>query len=453
MTQKNQYLISELEEFIEEVISLNKGRSVFLVRFTKISGIQIEDFTKSIYEHLSSSSFPEELYKLKFHYIHFDKAVLLGIAPKPSCKELLRPEFVIKDFQNQIAENKENFYFGTARTQVNFISEPEEIFHLLHSLAIKNLEDNALQKRWLRLNRLNAYIADSEIDSLIQPTICYEAKKDVFHTIGGEVFIGNSYYKDYAKFLEDIPQEEDQDRIQLLLVEKQILSCRACPGLLKFNIHPQNFINFFSTRRKVEKLIQLIQDCDLEPKRIRIELLEQPYEYKEKEHKMNLRELCSLFHEFGITFAADDFGVKSQSHQIVLELGKLIQEFKLDPMSFEFKEEEEPVKFLDNLAFLEYCSRLSHHRNAVITAEAVKDYEILSFLMEKKVYQYQSYILSKKIPIALYKENFSNMQSLPSKTVFTILQNPDLLNQNLLHGNIFLFAQQKNLAPSPPPLQ
>jgi small conductance mechanosensitive channel len=77
------------------------------------------------------------------------------------------------------------------------------------------------------------------------------------------------------------------------------------------------------------------------------ELIEKSYEESDD---FQLKDVCQCFWDYGFSFAADDFGVKSSSHQVVLDLGIMIQEFKLDPISFKFKVKEDKVKFLDNLA-------------------------------------------------------------------------------------------------------
>lgn len=115
-----------------------------------------------------------------------------------------------------------------------------------------------------------------------------------------------------------------------------------------------------------------------------MELIEKPYEEKD----VTLKNVCKRFWNFGISFAADDFGVKSQSHQIVLDLGEMIKEFKLDPISFKFKADQDLTKFLDNLAFIDYCRRLSDNREAIITAEALEDIDSLNFLLTHQVYYF-----------------------------------------------------------------
>jgi EAL domain-containing protein (putative c-di-GMP-specific phosphodiesterase class I) len=123
-----------------------------------------------------------------------------------------------------------------------------------------------------------------------------------------------------------------------------------------------------------------------------------------------------MFWDYGISFAADDFGVRSQSHQVVLELGIMIKEFKLDPLSFQFKQDDDQIKFLDNLAFIDYCQHLANNRDAIITAEAVQDIETLEFLIEHKIYYFQSNILCGKMNVEQYKTYFSSMQNLPFDT-------------------------------------
>lgn len=52
-----------------------------------------------------------------------------------------------------------NFDFGIARTQCNYISYVDEIFHELEVSSLKNLQDNLIRWSWTYLNRVNDYFA------------------------------------------------------------------------------------------------------------------------------------------------------------------------------------------------------------------------------------------------------------------------------------------------------
>jgi hypothetical protein len=123
----------------------------------------------------------------------------------------------------------------------------------------------------------------------------------------------------------------------------------------------------------------------------------------------------------------------------------MIQEFKLDPISFKFKATEDKVKFLDNLAFIDYCKKLADNREAVITAEAVGDLETLKFLMEHQIAQYQAFILFNKISLVQYKEEFESLRKIPVEVVFEILSNPSLLKEQKKEGHIFKVARKHKL--------
>lgn len=146
-----------------------------------------------------------------------------------------------------------------------------------------------------------------------------------------------------------------------------------------------------------------------------------------------------------MSFAADDFGVKSQSHQIVLDLGIMIKEFKLDPISFKFKIEEDQIKFLDNLAFIDYCKRLADNREAVITAEAVEDFDTLNFLMEHQIYQFQANILFGKMTVTDYKRDFDLLHSIHEDVVKEVLTDKILSEKQKKVGNLFLVASEEGL--------
>jgi EAL domain-containing protein (putative c-di-GMP-specific phosphodiesterase class I) len=316
-----------------------------------------------------------------------------------------------------------------------------EIYNDLYKTAEKNLNDNLVRWSWTYFNRANTYISGSGQEAMIQPTVFYDYKNKTFSVKGGEVFVGGGAYRGYKELISDIPNDQDLQRIELLILEKLIIACEKAPGLLKFNISPQSLLDTFSNYEKVSRLNMLIRSKGLQPSHVRFELIEKHYE----ESEYLLKDVCQCFWDYGFSFAADDFGVKSSSHQIVLDLGVMIQEFKLDPISFKFKVQEDKVKFLDNLAFIDYCKKLADNREAVITAEAVEDIETLRFLIEHQIWQYQAFILFKKIPISQYKEEFDSLKNLPDKVVFEILENPNLIKEQKKHGHIFQVARKNGL--------
>lgn len=336
-----------------------------------------------------------------------------------------------------------NFDFGIARTQCNYISYVDEIFHELEVSSLKNLQDNLIRWSWTYLNRVNDYFAGEKADAVIQPIIHYNHKTQTYSMKGGEVFVGGEAYAGYADLIRDIPHDQDLNRIELLILEKLTMCCNGAPGLLKFNISPQTLIDTFDTDEKVTRFHNLLLDQNLNPFLVRMELIEKPYEEKD----VTLKNVCKRFWNFGISFAADDFGVKSQSHQIVLDLGEMIKEFKLDPISFKFKADQDLTKFLDNLAFIDYCRRLSDNREAIITAEALEDIDSLNFLLTHQVYYFQANLFCKKISIKEYKEIFKDMQDLPEAVVNQILTSEELLLQLKEKGNIFELARKLELVP------
>jgi EAL domain-containing protein (putative c-di-GMP-specific phosphodiesterase class I) len=309
-------------------------------------------------------------------------------------------------------ERNISFRFGIGRTRCNYISESDEIYKELVESSKKNLIDNLTRWKWTFFNRANTYLSTSSKDAMIQPTVYYNPTTKTFSVKGGEVFIGGGIYQSYKELLHDIPPDQDLNRFELLILEKLLLAVEGSPGVLKFNISPQSFIDIFKDPNKVKRFYGLLINKNINPNLIRLELVEKPYEEKD----VKLKDVCKMFWDYGISFAADDFGVRSQSHQVVLELGIMIKEFKLDPLSFQFKQDDDQIKFLDNLAFIDYCQHLANNRDAIITAEAVQDIETLEFLVEHKIYYFQTNILCGKMNVEQYKTYFSSMQNLPFDT-------------------------------------
>lgn len=433
--------LRDVESFKTHFIENNIGKPLFLIRFEQLEGMDLLDFVsllrKDIFRILETNEIT-----YGFHYIDVRKTLLMGLSPSSnswSPEKFPNIENSIGRFHQECIKNKiAIFQFGVGRTQSNFISSSDEIFNELKKSSEKNLNDNLTRWSWTYFNKANTYISGSNHDAMIQPTLAYNPKKKTFSIKGGEVFVGGGAYQSYKDLITDIPPDQDINRIELLILEKLVIACEGAPGLLKFNISPQSLLDTFSSHEKVSKFTKLIVNRGIKPENFRFELVEKPYEEKEK----TLKDVCSDFYNFGITFAADDFGVKSQSHQIVLDLGVMIQEFKLDPISFKFKIEEDQIKFLDNLAFIDYCKRLSDNREASITAEAVEDYDTLRFLLEHQIHQFQANMLFGKMNVQKYKNLYESMNEFDEKILQQVFNEPKLLAIQKKTGNILETAKQ-----------
>lgn len=434
----------DLETFEERFIEANRGKPLFLIRFQNVQGMDVEGFLTYLRNEVHSIL---NLTDVEFCFHLMDHSTLLmGITPYSSWRGRDFPNIdsAVGRFHDECASNRVCLFdFGVARTQCNYISDSQEILQELLQASQKNLKDNLTRWSWTYFNRANTYIAGAANEAMIQPTVSYDPHKKTFTVKGGEVFVGGGLYQSYRELIQDIPDDQDLNRIELLILEKLIVACEKAPGLLKFNISPQSLIDTFSQPDKVQRLQKLWGNMSLESRNIRFELVEKPYE----EHQFSLKDVCEDFWKCGVSFAADDFGVKSQSHQVVLELGIMIKEFKLDPISFRFKANEDQIKFLDNLAFIDYCKRLADNREAMITAEAVEDFDTLQFLMEHQIYQYQSNIFCGKMPIDQYKAEFASMSDLPEAVVKEIVdeRGPQMWNDH--SSNIFELARSRGQLP------
>lgn len=435
--------LKDVENFKKNFIESNRGKPLFLIRFEKLQGIELLDFINYLRKEINSILGLDDI-EFGFHYIDRKQILLMGITPitQWAIDRFPNIDNAVGRFQQDCNRSQRAFFhFGVARTQSNFISGSDEIYNELSLSSAKNLNDNLVRWSWTYYNKANTYISGNVHDAMIQPSVSYDPKEKLFSVKGGEVFVGGGAYKGYKDLINDIPPDQDINRIELLILEKLIIACENAPGLLKFNISPQSLLDTFSSHEKVNRFHRLIQDMGLKPHNIRFELVEKPYD--EIEH--HLKDVCRDFWNLGISFAADDFGVKSQSHQIVLDLGLMIKEFKLDPISFKFKKEEDQTKFLDNLAFIDYCKRLADNREAVITAEAVEDLDTLKFLLEHQITQFQAYMLFGKMTISEYKEFYPKVRAIPESIVFQILSDPALFAKQKETGNIYSLAVSEKL--------
>lgn len=429
----------------ENFIDNNRGKPVLLIRFEQIKGKEPEEFIKYLHVNITGVL---EMGNVEFAYKYLtkQKCLLMGIVPEQSWSFDKFPniENAIGRFLDKSVKSAEcDFDFGVARTMANYISESEEILTELYKLARKNLHDNRVRWSWTYFNRAKSYIAGSANEALIQPTFYYDSHIDTFSVKGGEVFVGGGFYNGYQDIIKDIPKEQDLNRIELLILEKLLLATSRSPGILKYNISPESLIHNFHRKDRMLRFCKMLQDMDIRPENIMLELVEKPYDDSVAE----LKDVCKMFSDCGIKFAADDFGLRSQSHQVILDLGVMIKEIKLDPMSFKWEKGDDKTRFLDNLAFIDYCKKLADNRDAVITAEAVADYDSLIFLMEHRVDQFQTNLFCSKLTIEQYRNDYLEMQGLPGRVVFQILKTKELMELQNKNQNIFRTAREAGLFP------
>jgi EAL domain-containing protein (putative c-di-GMP-specific phosphodiesterase class I) len=401
----------EEEIFKKRHIAPHRGKPLFLIRFEQLQNIKMTNFVELLIDEIH---FLLNTVAIDFGFLINEKEqyVLLSISPLNGWEEKDFPNIdnAVGKFLDQCEKEKNiSFRFGIGRTPCNYISESDEIYQELLESSKKNLIDNLTRWKWTFFNRANTYLSTSSREALIQPTVYFDPSKKTFSVKGGEVFVGGGVYNSYKELIQDLPSDQDLNRFELLILEKLILAVEDCPGILKFNISPQSFIEIFKDSNKVKRFYGLLQNKKINPQNVRLELVEKPYEEK----NAKLKDVCKMFWDYGISFAADDFGVRSQSHQVVLELGIMIKEFKLDPLSFQFKQDDDQIKFLDNLAFIDYCQHLANNRDAIITAEAVEDMDTLEFLIEHKIYHFQSNLICGKMTVKEYKTFYPIMQDLP----------------------------------------
>lgn len=433
--------LQDLESFKREFIDVNRGKPLFMIRFQNLQRMELLAFIELLRSHIQTILDLSGV-EFGFHYIDGERALLMGISPLQRIEASSFPNIdnAIGRFHEQcLREGTCSFDFGVGRTQCNFVSSTAEIYDVIAESSLQNLRDNLIRWSWTDFNRVNTYFSGDSQEAVIQPTVFFDQRSRSFAVKGGEVFVGGGLYAGYHQLINDIPAGQDLERIELLIFEKLIIACEKMPGVLKFNISPQTLIDTFSSHDRVVRLTHLLHARGLNPQNVRFELVEKPYV---EEDGKSLKAVCQDFFNYGISFAADDFGVKSQSHQVILDLGLMIKEFKLDPISFKFKADDDRTKFLDNLAFIAYCKRLADNREALITAEAVEDYDALQFLMEHHIHQYQAYMFCGKMPVVQYRDEFESMRDLAEADAMKIFADPDLRARQKECGNIFTLARE-----------
>ncbi len=258
------YGMKDLEVFKKSFIGENQGKPLFLIRFEKITGITLTDFLDLIRSEFYACLDLEDI-TFGFHYLEKQDILLMGIAPlfEWNIEKFPNIENAVGKFQQESMRLQSvSFHFGVSRTQSNFISDSDEVFEELFRSSEKNLNDNLVRWSWTYYNKANTYISGSVHEAMIQPTVIYNPKDKTFSVKGGEVFVGGGAYVGYKDLINDIPSDQDLNRIELLILEKLIVACESAPGLLKFNISPQSLIDTFSNREKVDRLTKLITTKD-----------------------------------------------------------------------------------------------------------------------------------------------------------------------------------------------
>lgn len=439
------YKEEDFDHFKKDLIDGNRGRQLLLFKITSIAGQSVDSFLAVLSGEIDALKSSLRL-REDFTFYAYGQENQLYVGASPGQDFFLENANAFYAILGRLHDTfrvsgQGCFEFGIGRTQANYISDREEIFQELDLHAENNLEDNIRRWNWTSLNRVNNYFAVQEMDAVIQPIVFYDTRKKSFSIRGGEVFIGGRQYEGYDALFKDIPGIQDRNRIDLLILEKLLASCSGVPGLLKFNITPQALIDTFDTDEKVGRFRSLLEKSKLKPQNIRLELVEKPYE----ETGQTLREVCERFYALGVSFAADDFGMRSQSHHLVLALGDLIKEFKLDPISFKFRIDQDHIRLLDNLAFIQYCKHLANNRDAMITAEALEDVEDLKVLIGHQVYYYQANMFCGKIPLKEYTANYLRWQHMPGSILHQMLHNPEIFAQVQEKRNIFAVAESLGL--------
>ena len=439
---QNDFSILFLEDyklFQNQLLSHNRGKSIFAISFKIYYPLIFYPILKDIiseiknaFEELRTSPFT--IYNKKYEHI------ILGFAIDKTENFIPIMEAYLGKLYYRIHTGIKFCYFdfGIGRAYCDYITNLNDIFHEIEVTMEINFNSNIQRKNGTKANQLYNFFGDNRPYAQIQPVCRFDKKTNSFFIDSGEVFVGgHSTYKNYDQLLHLIPNYDSFEHFDLLLLEKLIISCKNIPGLLKFNISPQTLLKYFNNQENIKLFTQLVQDNNIQPKNFRFELIEHSYE----ETDIKLHDVCSNLNKFGFTFAIDDFGIKSSSHQVILDLGELVQELKLDPLMFTFDHDRD-IRNIDNLAFMEYCIKLASIRDIPITAEAVRDYQSLKYLLKASINQFQTFLFSKKLEIDEYTHLWEKSLRIDYNCVEKILTDSELNEERNQYTNIFSFAEK-----------
>ena len=208
----------DLETFESRFIEANRGKPLFLIRYQNVQGMEIQEFLTYLKNEVHSILNLTDV-EFCFHLLDLN-TLLMGITPYSSWqgRDFPNIDSAVGRFHDECASNRVCLFdFGVARTQCNFISDSEEILYELLQASEKNLRDNLTRWSWTYFNRANTYIAGAANEAMIQPTISYDPHRKTFTVKGGEVFVGGGLYENYRELIQDIPSDQDINRIELLI--------------------------------------------------------------------------------------------------------------------------------------------------------------------------------------------------------------------------------------------
>ena len=409
--------------FEEEFIGKNRGKNILFVYCTNLQFFSLEHYTQFFVDKIEKIL---DFSQLKFHFLESQNSLTVGVALEAEVNQVFIADnldaVLLKIHAEIMTHRLASFDLGTTISRCSRVADTHEILQKLEEAAIKNFYYHTTELRRRKFNNIDSFLIDSA-SVVIQPMVKYDPIKEDYSIAGGEVFIGGPLYGSYYSLMEDIPENYDKGNIDLLLLEKMIAACQGLPGMLKFNVAPQFLINVLNTPEKIKRLHALVLSVGLDPHKVRFELTEHSYEEKD----VLLHDVCGRIWEYGISFAADDFGAKSSSHQVILDLGVMIKEIKIVPMSFQFKPDQDYHKFLDNLSFIEYCMQLASNRGAIITAEAAEDFTTIEFLLSHQIFYFQTNLFFGKISLCEYKDLCENRYSIGNTKLKGILTDSEIL--------------------------
>jgi diguanylate cyclase (GGDEF)-like protein/PAS domain S-box-containing protein len=137
----------------------------------------------------------------------------------------------------------------------------------------------------------------------------------------------------------------------------------------------------------VEKILKMLEDIDLEPRFLELELTERFAEG-------DPTETAKLFHEIkrnGISISIDDFGTGYSSLNV-------LKQFPIDKLKIDRSFIHDIPDDQDNAGIVEAIVSVAHGLKLKVVAEGVETEEQLEFLRERKCDTWQGHLLTKPVP-------------------------------------------------------